>query len=280
MFISKAFGIYRIRCQVNGHFYIGSTIENFANRWSKHRTDLRRGRHQNPRLQRAWNKYGSSAFEFEVLEVVDDRGQMTEREQAWLDIYFGRSDCYNIMPNARRGGGEGVDYAAKTYAGFRSPGGTEYRDVRNLKAFCKTQNLNPSGMSELVAGRWKQYNGWTLIKEEPYVPKVRIFQSPDGKVHDNITDLAAFCRTHDLHPSHMAAVSNRKRRSYHGWTLPGEAPGRRPKHTYRFISPEGIVYEFDNLERFCKERGLHAASMLKVWAKYPWCHQHRGWRKQ
>ena len=59
-------GVYVIRNTANGKCYIGSAVK-FSKRWRDHRRQLTNGTHNNPKLQAAWNKYGSSAFEFEAI---------------------------------------------------------------------------------------------------------------------------------------------------------------------------------------------------------------------
>lgn len=76
--------IYRITNIITGKFYIGST-NNYAHRKRQHLHDLRNKHHGNTHLQSAWNKYGSSAFEFEVLEKLINVNLLTTREQFWLD---------------------------------------------------------------------------------------------------------------------------------------------------------------------------------------------------
>lgn len=36
-------GVYRIICQENNMFYIGSTTQKFERRWQQHRSDMTRG---------------------------------------------------------------------------------------------------------------------------------------------------------------------------------------------------------------------------------------------
>lgn len=76
-------GIYQIVHVESGRRYIGSSAKVGA-RFSGHRSTLRRGCHGNSRLQNAWNKYGESAFAFEVIEWVDDVLALLEREQVHL----------------------------------------------------------------------------------------------------------------------------------------------------------------------------------------------------
>jgi group I intron endonuclease len=76
--------VYRIVHLESGKCYIGSTV-NRSDRWQLHRWHLNHGSHHSPKLQRAWNKYGASAFAFEVVEVVSNRENVVEREQFYLD---------------------------------------------------------------------------------------------------------------------------------------------------------------------------------------------------
>ena len=56
-------GIYKIICLPNNREYIGST-NNWHARRLVHISQLRKGKHHNQHLQRAWNKYGKEAFVF------------------------------------------------------------------------------------------------------------------------------------------------------------------------------------------------------------------------
>lgn len=60
-------GVYKITNLVNGKVYYGSSC-NVMLRFSNHRSRLRRGNHHNIHLQRSWDVYGESSFEFRVVE--------------------------------------------------------------------------------------------------------------------------------------------------------------------------------------------------------------------
>ena len=62
--------IYRIHNLITNKDYVGLT-NNPKRRESRHFTDLKYGRHDNPHLQRAYNKYGREAFVYEVLQSYD-----------------------------------------------------------------------------------------------------------------------------------------------------------------------------------------------------------------
>lgn len=86
--------VYAIRNTVNGGMYVGSTTA-FKSRWHTHRSALRRGIHHSFVLQRAWNKYGESAFEFKVL-VVCPRSERIEYENRLMPL-----QRYNVLRTAK-----------------------------------------------------------------------------------------------------------------------------------------------------------------------------------
>lgn len=78
-------GVYQIRNILNGKVYVGSAGRSFERRFIEHRSRLNTGTHWCKHFQRAWDKYGSGVFVFEVLErCPPDRA--VEREQVWMDL--------------------------------------------------------------------------------------------------------------------------------------------------------------------------------------------------
>ncbi len=97
--------IYRITHKASGTTYVGSTA-NIKRRWPAHRHSLQRGSHHNPHLQFVWNKYGTEAFEWVVVEERIESRDLATREQFWLDEYRRRGEVYNygtIADSNRRG---------------------------------------------------------------------------------------------------------------------------------------------------------------------------------
>lgn len=92
-------GIYKIENVATGDVYIGSCarrVGGFGSRWNAHRRSLRRNTHHSIVLQRAWNKYGESAFKFDVLEICSPN-ECISREQHYIDAL---SPKYNILKTA------------------------------------------------------------------------------------------------------------------------------------------------------------------------------------
>ena len=58
-------GVYKITNKITNDFYIGSSKDIYK-RWNRHKNELNKKKHINIILQRAWNKYGSDNFLFEI----------------------------------------------------------------------------------------------------------------------------------------------------------------------------------------------------------------------
>jgi group I intron endonuclease len=100
----KVSGIYKIVNKINGKYYVGSSKEIFE-RWNSHLRSLEKGQHHSNYLQKAWNKYKSINFTFEIIELISDE-KLKEVEQVYLDkafIYENGESTYNASPNSTGG---------------------------------------------------------------------------------------------------------------------------------------------------------------------------------
>lgn len=88
-------GLYRIVCTATGRTYIGSSVR-IPFRLQQHQSALRLGKHDNPKLQRAWSKYGPDAFVFEPFVCALPGTDVLQLEQAALDELFAQGPCFNI----------------------------------------------------------------------------------------------------------------------------------------------------------------------------------------
>jgi group I intron endonuclease len=92
--------IYEIKNKSNNWRYIGCS-KNYKNRWKEHLKDLKNKTHHNIHLQRAWDKYGESEFEFNILLNLHSENIMFLEE---TKIIQEESMLYNIAS-----GGSGGD---------------------------------------------------------------------------------------------------------------------------------------------------------------------------
>lgn len=86
--------IYKITCVATDDFYVGSAVKPKRRRW-EHWDALKKNRHHCVALQTAWDEYGEDAFEFEIIEEVEDESKLLGIEDTYLARYAGNPDCYN-----------------------------------------------------------------------------------------------------------------------------------------------------------------------------------------
>ena len=92
---SRQPGIYMILCIANDYRYIGET-SNISSRLASHKRDLRRKIHNNENLQKDFNLYGESFFEFTVLYIGSEWGNKETRVSSEAQLILSNIDkCYN-----------------------------------------------------------------------------------------------------------------------------------------------------------------------------------------
>lgn len=90
--------IYRILCIPTGKSYIGQTID-INRRKHEHFSTLRRNKHENPKLQKAWNKYGEENFSFEFWAFDNiTPEQLDNLECEYIEKYNSLEKGFNLVP--------------------------------------------------------------------------------------------------------------------------------------------------------------------------------------
>lgn len=102
-------GVYEIVNIVSGSRYVGSAI-NLKMRFRSHKHALRNHKKSPPKLQRAWDKYGEEAFQFNVLVECAPENTL-EYEQLAIDAY---KPEYNTRAEAKSN--LGIRWSAETNA--------------------------------------------------------------------------------------------------------------------------------------------------------------------
>ena len=192
-------GIYAIVNTESGKVYVGATARSFKERWAEHRKRLRGGYHDNSHLNRAWKKYGAAAFEFVVLEGVEDPDCLIECEQYWLDEYRMAGLVYNtgVVAGAHR---LGCSHTEET--------------KRKLSEIFKGRPRGPR------SAETRRKIGESKAKLYP-----AFVHRETGEIIPAGCNLTAMCRERGLRRRSMCRVANRRRRSHKGWVLAADGCG-------------------------------------------------------
>ncbi|MDQ2996402.1 MAG: GIY-YIG nuclease family protein [Chloroflexota bacterium] len=284
--LSYASGVYQILCVPTGKIYIGSTSD-LCTRWREHRWTLNRGTHHSQYLQRAWDKYGETAFIFSVLELVLPES-LLQAEQQWINKTrcYERNRGFNICSAA--GSVLGIkrsdvtrqkmsDALGQLHVGFVDPGGNLVV-IDNMMRFCREQGLNPELMYRLADqnGRHRSYRGWTFTGNiNQQERRYEGFLSPTGE-YTTIINLTKFCREHNLIQSHMWKLYQGKRVSHKGRKhTNGYHKHQRVKYE-GFVDPEGEpIPPIEDIKHFCLAHGLIPNHMYEVY--HGKRRHHKGW---
>lgn len=147
-------GIYEITFTGNKRKYIGSA-HNPKRRKVEHLSMLRRSTHPNIIMQRCFDIYGESSFNFRMVETCD-KNTLIEREQFHIDRMT-KEQRMNICLVAgntagRKHSEKTKDLIRKKALGRKLPPRTqEYRDAISRRF--KNQQLSPEHMAALQKGR-------------------------------------------------------------------------------------------------------------------------------
>lgn len=240
-------GIYIIANTKSGKAYVGSTV-NFEQRWYSHKSLLRRDTHDNPHLQAAWNLYGEAAFEFGILEYLDDSEKLHLAEQLWMDVYreegkelynFGLAARHPMLgrkhtEEARRKiseAGKGKHPSEETRRRLR--GAQKGRAVS--KETCRRMSEGRRGMkfseehrrnlSKALKGNrralgYKHSEGTRRkVSEAGGRPYPAFIHRETGEVIPAGVNLCAVCQMRGLHSGCMCRVKAGKQSHHKGWML-------------------------------------------------------------
>jgi len=90
-------GIYKITNKLNSMCYIGQSTH-IPRRWSQHKNCLKKNKHYNWKLQKAWNTYGEENFNWEVIYTCKfyTTLNLDEIELKYIKKYNSEEKGYNI----------------------------------------------------------------------------------------------------------------------------------------------------------------------------------------
>lgn len=232
--------IYQIKNKINEKFYLGGSIET-KDRWSKHKSLLRRNEHTNPYLQKDWNKFGEKCFEFFTLEELQPlecriatREKVLKLEQKYLDKLqpYRKSIGYNISKTADGSAVFGIHnsmYKDEVLSFFDFYTHKELKKTRvEMKKYFKTRHqkgLKGCALAKLIKGKVLSVHNLCLsrdLKENLNSTRNKLFccQNEDKGIF-YIGRLEQFWKSQDLNARSAADLVSPKRKlkKYKGWIL-------------------------------------------------------------
>ena len=190
-------GLYILRFP-NGTYYGGRSYH-IQSRFYLHTSQLRRGTHGNPRMQRVFNKYGAPILE--IVQWVSSKEERVLVEQMWLDEHVGGPQCLNLSRSAESNTMEGRHHSAETKIRIAESlkGRVFTEEHRGLLA----ESATGRKMSTDLAPAWEKRN-----KERVWTPEMRekSAKSHTGKKHTPETR-ARMAESALLREAHKRALS-------------------------------------------------------------------------
>lgn len=146
-------GIYQIKNLSTGMSYIGRTVD-WSARKRRHLSDLRAGRHKNPRLQHSWSARSEQEFEFKLVwpEVKDN---LEELELFVLEECFDTGRLYNAHKNSV-GGFLGQKHSEETKRKWG-----DLRRGKKMPEIAKVRQAESRKNSE----SWAEHQAWLQTPE-------------------------------------------------------------------------------------------------------------------
>lgn len=257
--IPNASGIYRIVCLSTNKFYIGSAV-NLLKRRREHLHRLRNNVHHSITLQRAWNKYGESAFVFEVVELVLP-DFLLQREQYWLDtLQPFDENGYNI--NSTAGSRMGMTHTIEAREKLRiaNLGKKQSEETKRKQAEAgKRRTHTPEAREKVRIANLGQKRS-TEARESMRAAQL-------GKKHSMETrEKMSRIRTGHTTSNATRAKISESNVIGNAWRM----------KTLIVTSPEGETFTIHGIGQFCKEHNLNRSAIIQV-AKGKANH-HKGWK--
>lgn len=260
--IPKTSGIYKILCATNKKCYIGSTVNLFM-RWNSHCNELRRNRHANQHLQRAWNNYGEIAFTFEVIEECST-DTLLEREQYWLEKIkpYDHSIGFNIALHAdspmrgRKVKPHSIETRTKISNSHKGMKASPEARIR-MSLFQKRKNVS----EETRAKQSVAHKGRKRSPEE--ITKSVAANTGQKRTPETCANISKSLKGRKCSPEAIAksaAARTGLKRSVEANIKTGISNSKR----YILTTPNGEKLEILNLSKFCRENNLTQRSLSGV----------------
>lgn len=195
----KQSGVYCLINIINNKRYIGSS-KNIYQRLLKHRSLLRKNKHENVKLQNSWNKYQEDKFNFYILEFCNENDLLV-KEQHYINTLNPELNITliverNILSKESRlkqsetrkkkiESGEIKLYGKEIYQ--YNLNGEFIKKYDRIKQACVENNIHQSTICRFLNGTYKKGGNflWSLDYKEKLEPYIK-FKTDNGKMNKEI----------------------------------------------------------------------------------------------
>ena len=237
--VPKNTGVYRVRCEGDRKIYVGSAAgrRGFRGRIQGHIRALKRGTHHSIHLQRAFQKYGSTFFFFEIVETCPP-SECRVREQFFIDEWCPQFNSQKLAAEPKLRGGlvRTPEYRAKLSRALkgrkpsafclqRSVECHKHRFVteatrRKMSASQTGRKATRETIEKRAATRRAQgsFRHTPTSRQKLRVAGARPFALAfNGEVYRG-RGMLAFAREHSLDYSHLQKLKRGVRKQHKGWS--------------------------------------------------------------
>lgn len=170
----KTVGIYKITNILDEKIYIGQTV-NYRKRRTSHLSSLKKGNHHNEHLQRAFDKYGESTFEIELIKecTAEELDEMEKYYIKELDA-CNHDKGYNMM------------YGGQAYRNFTKEVRRKMSIARKGKKFSDEHRKNLS-----LAQKGKTISQASIDKSKATRKKLKVHwgeKNPNALISDSVAE--------------------------------------------------------------------------------------------
>lgn len=177
----KIGAVYKIMNIKTNKMYIGSSKDVYK-RFYQHIKSLFKNNHHSIHLQNSWNKYGSSSFMFEIIEIInkdnfkDDKEytkHLREEEQYYIDYYQACNPKYGYNINKKAEGGRNL-YTFEDLHNGKCPFTEDqfsYIMEQLQNPYIKISNLAKELKIKVHIIYNITNNAYPLLTEDYYIPK-------------------------------------------------------------------------------------------------------------